>query len=290
MENPPFVAQPIAPAADGTGTVVTTEGDQINITGGQTSGDGANLFHSFQEFGLSAGQIANFLSTPDIVNILGRVSGGNPSLINGLIQVTGGNSNLFLLNPAGIIFGPNAVLNVPGDFTATTATGLGFDSGIFQAYGNNDYATLVGTPSYFSFENIQAGSLINFGNLAVDPGQSLSLIGGTVLSSGSLSAPQGNLIISTVPGESILRISQPGHLLSLDVSLPNLETDEFNPLSLPELLTGGGTIVDANQVTVNEAGQVVLSGSGLPVEHGDVAINQPRHSAKYTIIFAENAI
>jgi filamentous hemagglutinin family protein len=85
---------------------VNTNGNQINITGGQTSGDGANLFHSFQEFGLSDGQIANFLSTPEIINILGRVSGGNPSLINGLIQVTGGNSNLFLLNPAGIVFGP----------------------------------------------------------------------------------------------------------------------------------------------------------------------------------------
>jgi hypothetical protein len=42
------LAQTITPARDGTETVVNTEGNQINITGGQTSGDGANLFHNFQ--------------------------------------------------------------------------------------------------------------------------------------------------------------------------------------------------------------------------------------------------
>ncbi|MBD2542470.1 CHAT domain-containing protein [Planktothricoides raciborskii] len=282
-------AQTITPATDGTGTVVTTEGNQINITGGKTSGDGANLFHNFQEFGLSDGQIANFLSRPEIVNILGQISGGNPSLINGLIQVTGGNSHLFLLNPAGIVFGPNAALNVLGDFTATTATSLGFDNGILQVFGNNNYTTLVGNPIYFSFDNIQPGSLINFADLAVRSGQSLSLIGGTILSTGSIAAPQGNLIITAVPGESILRISQPGHLLSLEVSLSNLKTEAFNPLSLPELLTGGGNIIDANQVRFNEAGQVVLSGYALGIGNGDVVIQPTNQSNQSATIISGNA-
>ena len=98
-------AQPLTPAADGTNTVVTPNGNRYDISGGSLSPEGANLFHSFTEFGLSEGQTANFLSNPNIQNILGRITGGNPSLINGLIQVTGGNSNLFLMNPAGIIFG-----------------------------------------------------------------------------------------------------------------------------------------------------------------------------------------
>jgi filamentous hemagglutinin family protein len=115
--------QPITPAPDGTGTVVTQNGNRLDISGGSWSSDRANLFHSFQQFGLSDGQIANFLSNHSIDNILGRVVGGSPSIIDGLIQVTGGNSNLFLMNPAGIIFGRNASLNVPADFMATTATG-----------------------------------------------------------------------------------------------------------------------------------------------------------------------
>ncbi|MFM6153498.1 MAG: filamentous hemagglutinin N-terminal domain-containing protein, partial [Sphaerospermopsis kisseleviana] len=89
----------ITPANDGTNTLVNTTGQQINITGGTQAEQ--NLYHSFQQFGLNQGQTANFLSNPNIINILGRVTGGDASVINGLIQVTGGNSNLFLMNPAG---------------------------------------------------------------------------------------------------------------------------------------------------------------------------------------------
>src|SRR5919202_5044027 len=164
----PVTANPITPASDGTGTIVTPDGNRFNIHGGTLSQDGANLFHSFQQFGLDSGQIANFLSSPSIRNILGRVVGGDPSIINGLIQVTGGNSNLFLMNTAGIIFGTKASLNVPADFTATTATAIGFgEKTWFNAFGGNDYQLLNGTPSQFAFDLAQPGSLINAGNLTV---------------------------------------------------------------------------------------------------------------------------
>jgi len=88
----PAQAQPITPAVDGTGTIVTPGGNRFDIEGGTLSKDGANLFHSFQQFGLDANQSANFLSNPEIRNILGRVVGGDASIINGLIQLTGGNS------------------------------------------------------------------------------------------------------------------------------------------------------------------------------------------------------
>ena len=90
-------AQGIIPNQDGTDTVVHQQGNQFNIQGGSRSSNNANLFHSFQEFNVNQGQTANFISTPTIKNILGRINGGNPSMINGLIQVTGGNSNLFLM-------------------------------------------------------------------------------------------------------------------------------------------------------------------------------------------------
>ncbi len=109
-------AQPLIPANDGTNTVVKSEQNRTDISGGQLSGNGANLFHSFSQFNLSEGQIANFLTNPNIQNILGRITGGDVSVINGLISVSGGNSNLFLMNPAGIVFGHNARLNVPGSF------------------------------------------------------------------------------------------------------------------------------------------------------------------------------
>ncbi|NEO02192.1 MAG: filamentous hemagglutinin N-terminal domain-containing protein, partial [Moorea sp. SIO3I7] len=118
-------------------------------------------------------------------NILNRVTGGNASVINGLMQVTGSNANLFLMNPAGIIFGADAKLNIQGAFTATTATGIGFgDNNWFSAFGNNDYFSLIGTPSLFRFETLGTpGAIINQGQLEVTPGNNLTLLGGTVITS-----------------------------------------------------------------------------------------------------------
>ncbi len=273
----PALAQRIVPAPDSTGTTVTPNGNQFNITGGSLSGDGANLFHSFQQFGLSEGQIANFLSSPNIRNILGRVAGGEPSVINGLIRVTGGNSNLFLINPAGIVFGQNARLDVPASFQATAATGIGFGANWFHAAGDSNYAALTGTPSAFAFSLAQPGAIVNTGSLAVTAGNSLSLIGGTVLNTGTLSAQGGNLTLAAVPGESLVRISQPGHLLGLDIQTANLPAFQasnlpaFQPASLPALLTGSGA-GHATAVQVSSDGSVILTGSGIRVEAGDAVI------------------
>ncbi|MEQ8996642.1 MAG: filamentous hemagglutinin N-terminal domain-containing protein [Coleofasciculus sp. B1-GNL1-01] len=138
-------AQSITPATDGTGTVVTIDGQTYNITGGMLSGDGQNLFHSFESFGLTQQEIANFLSNPEIRNVLGRVVGRSPSQIDGLLQVSGGAANLYLMNPAGIVFGPNAQLNVPGSFAATTASSIDFATGQFSAFGEVNYQALAGT-------------------------------------------------------------------------------------------------------------------------------------------------
>jgi large exoprotein involved in heme utilization and adhesion len=73
----PALAQSITPTADGTGTLVTPDRNRIDIHGGTLSENGANLFHSFQKFGLDAGQIANFVSNPTIRNILDAYRGAN---------------------------------------------------------------------------------------------------------------------------------------------------------------------------------------------------------------------
>ena len=277
--------QPITPATDGTDTLVTPDGNRYDIHGGKLSGDGANLFHSFDKFGLDAGQIANFLSNPDIRNILGRVTGGDASLINGLIQVTGGHSNLFLMNPAGIVFGSNASLNVPASFTATTATAIGFGTsplqggGWFNAAGVNNYAALVGEPSTFAFTTPQPGAIVNAGNLALGQGQNLTLLGGTVVSTGQMSAAGGQITVAAVPGENWVRLSPAGNLLNLEIQ-PITDTGVQGKASLPEnwtlpiatlpqLLTGGD-VGNATGMRVNGEGKVEISGSGITVEAGDV--------------------
>ena len=265
------VAQ-IAPATDGTNTIVTPTGNQFDITGGTLSGNGANLFHSFGQFGLTQGQIANFLANPQLQNILGRVVGNNPSVIDGLIQISGGTPNLYLLNPAGIVFGPNASLNVPAAFTATAATAIGFGCGNggsgcawFEATSNN-LAELNGTPNGFAFSGNQLGAIVNAGNLAVNTGQTLGLVGGTLVNTGQLTAPNGQIILAAVPGQSFVRLSQPGNLLSLEFQpltvLPLAATTA--PPTVAQLLTGGN-LGNATGLTLNADGSVRLVGSGVRV-------------------------
>ena len=106
---------------------------QYNITGGMRPGGGTNLYHSFGNFNVPTNNIANFLNNSGLPtsNILGRITGGNPSTIFGMIQTSGfGNANLFLMNPAGFLFGPNATLNVGGMVAFTTADYLRLADGV----------------------------------------------------------------------------------------------------------------------------------------------------------------
>ena len=208
----------ITPALDGTGTNIFQDGNQFFINGGTLSGDGQNLFQSFESFGLEAGQIADFLAQPDVQNILGRVTGGDPSVIDGTLQVSGGAPNLFLMNPAGLVFGSQAQLNVPADFTATTATGIELgENQWFQAIGENNYGQLNGSPTGFYLGN--SGAVINSGDLAVGLGQHISLIGTDVVNFGSLRAPEGQLLLMALPEEGLLRVRLPGYSLGIDLGL-----------------------------------------------------------------------
>ena len=131
-------------------TAVTQAGNTYHITGGTRPSNGPNLFHSFGEFGVPTNTIANFLNETALPtsNIFGRVTGGNPSNVFGTIQTTGfGGANLFLMNPAGIVFGPSASLNVGGSATFTTADYLRFADGAhFNAMPGPQDAAISSAP------------------------------------------------------------------------------------------------------------------------------------------------
>src|SRR5262245_28924481 len=95
--------------ADGTlGTTVTPSGNVFNIDAGTIRG--SNQFHSFGQFSVGTGDIASFNGPSGIQNIISRVTAATRSEIDGTVRSTISGANLFLMNPNGIMFGPNAQL------------------------------------------------------------------------------------------------------------------------------------------------------------------------------------
>ena len=284
-----------------TNTIVTPNGNEYNISGGESAGN--NIFHSFEKFGLTQVESANFsleLNGSNINNIFGRITGGEASVINGSLTITGGTPNLFFINPAGIIFGKDSSINVPASFTATTANGVQFGSSWFYALGDNNYDDLVGEPSGFAFLGVELGSIINAGNINVgltedlDLVSKINLVGGTVINTGTLKTPGGTINIVAVPEERLVTITPEGSLLSIVLETEDKTTlqegigsNNVTPASLAELLTGGG-IAEANAIeivdgvirltasgteTPNEVGTAIASGnidsSDLNIEAGN---------------------
>ncbi len=234
--------------------------NQVNISGGAFSSDGQNRFHNFTQFNLTTGKIANFESTPIIRNIFARISGA-PSLINGTLQISGGNSNLFLINPSGILFGKDSQFNLPAAFTATTATNLQFGNQSWSFNLPANYANLIGDPTQLTLH--PTGSIVNSGQLAVNAGQSITMVSSTVVNTGRLSAPGGQITLAAVPGSQTVKLSHPNNLLSLEFQ-PIAPGVPLTPTSLPQLLAGS-TIQDATGLERTPTGQIRLIGSGLTV-------------------------
>ncbi|MEM7062644.1 MAG: CHAT domain-containing protein [Cyanobacteria bacterium P01_B01_bin.77] len=262
-------AQSIVPSAGGTGSIVDVDENRYTITGGMYSGDGGNLFHMLELLNLNTDESADFITESGTNNVLTLINGGNASFLDGLIQITGSDANLFLANPAGVLLGTNARLNLGGDLTVTTADRIGFGDNWLNIFdSNSDYASLIENPSAFAFTSSTPGVVVNEGNLALEAGQQLTLLGGTVINTGTLVSEDGIVTVAAVPGEQLVRLSQAGNLLNLEFApidglnaAQNETTVPFNPLSLPEILTGNKT-EHASEITVNPDGTIQLGSAG----------------------------
>jgi filamentous hemagglutinin family protein len=259
---------------------------QYNITGGTRPGGGTNLFHSFGEFNVPTNNIANFLNDAGLPtsNILGRVTGGNASVIYGLIQTNGpggfGNANLFLMNPAGFLFGPNATLNVGGMVAFTTADYLRFQ-GTETMFNNastpQSLSPLSMAPvAAFGFlGNNPAAIAIEGSTLRVADGQSLSLVGGNkgftatdpdngnpiqvpdgiTMTGGKLLAPGGQINIASVAG--------PGEISAVD----------FMPapgMAMGNISLSQGALLD---VSADAAGAVRIRSGQLVMDNATISAN-----------------
>jgi filamentous hemagglutinin family protein len=252
-------------------STVTPDGNTFTIEGGTEAG--RNLFHSFREFSVPTGGTAFFNNIDSIQNIFTRVTGGSISNIDGILQ-TNGNANLFLLNPNGIIFGPNASLNIGGSFLGTTADSINFADGTsFSAtnpqttplltisiptslqFGPNPGQIVNQSVAVSAFEDNDEGNQNPVG-LEVSPGQTLALVGGDVIIPGGfLTAPGGRIELGSVGANSLvgLTFNDSGFALGY-AGVQNFQDIELSQGAAVDASgEGGGTIqVQGRRVVLTE--------------------------------------
>ena len=175
--NPDLSLQP-TPGPDGV--------HEIGEEHGHRPGGGVNLFHSFSKFNVGSGDTALFTANQETANVISRVTGGDASQIFGTIKSEIAGANLFLLNPAGVMFGPNARLDVKGSFYASTADYLRLldDDPEGMLTFTDEPRLAAANPIAFGFLNQPVEINVDRSVLKVPEGETLSLVAGDITITG----------------------------------------------------------------------------------------------------------
>lgn len=233
---------------------------------------GANLFHSFATFGVGRSESATFTTqSAAIARVISRVTGGQPSAIYGPLSLqaaAGAKPDFYFINPAGVIFGAGAQIDVPGGFHVGTAQQLKFADGFAWDTGSPTTSGLtVAAPEAFGFLGGNARTAIRFANLDADgnagespifnlpAGSSLTIAAGDVEFSGTTLRLPAALVHVAATGADAID-------LPIAPSSDNLATH----------LGGEIGLVDSNIVT-SSPGILILRGNTIDLWRSQVAAN-----------------
>jgi len=196
-----------------------------------------------------------------------------------------GNANLFLLNPNGIVFGPNARLDIRASFVASTANSIKFADG-FEFSAKNAQTTpllTVSVPLGLQFgANRQRIQVIGDGQgvrtfndsimdnkpaLRMPENQTLALVGGEVsLEGATLKTAGGRIELGSVSGEGLVTLTP----INKGFSLGYAAGQNFGNIELSNQATvdasgagGGDVLLTGRRVSLKGGSQIEASTLGL---------------------------
>ena len=249
-------------ATDGSlGSATALTGPNFAIPDSLGKKAGGNLFHSFSEFSLGQTQSATFSGPVGVKNILARVTGGRASSIDGILRSDIDGANLYFINPAGVLFGANARLEIGGAFTVTTADYVRLsDGGRFDARLPASDILTSAPVSAFGFLSASPKAVSFTGSTLEDAtGKSLAVIAGDV-------SLDGAKIVRTDGSLEIISVRSPG-----EVRVPADAARPLNASSFTKL----GRVTLRNSASL-EAGRVVIRGGVLSLEKSSIAASGQR--------------
>jgi len=232
---------------------------QIPESVGRLMGD--NLFHSFADFNIRAGESATFTGNAAIQRIINRVTGGNLSEINGLLKSDIFGADIYLLNPSGIFIGEDAELDITGSFSLSTAAYLTFADGIrFDALNpNNDFSFSAASPATFGFLGNAQSIEITSAPLNMPENQTFSLFSQQIrLADTTINAKNGRVRLQTAPINSEVSLTQTDFLTP-----PLLTSTDATAISIKN---GSAIITEQNQSLQAQDTLIISTTGTLDIE------------------------
>ncbi|MCH7315216.1 filamentous hemagglutinin N-terminal domain-containing protein [Acinetobacter sp. ANC 3882] len=199
---------------------ISTAGTTITIN--QSTAKAAIDWSSFST---NSNEIVNFVQPSSSSITLNRVTGTSASNLNGQLNANG---QVFIINPNGVLFGSTSQVNTAGLVASTLNL------------SNNDFNN-----NLFNFNNTGNNKTVeNRGKITVPTGGTVALIAPTVKHTGTIKAPQGNVLLAA-GGDITLNLNN-GSLLGYTINQGKAQA----------LINSGGMIQA-------DGGKVVLTAKGI---------------------------
>ena len=266
-------------------------GPHYQISAGWGQQHGGNLFHSFKDFNLQSHESATFFGPDTVQNIISRVTGGNPSSIDGRIRSQIPNADMYLLNPNGIMFGPNAKLNVQGSFYASTVDYFQFEDGKrFNAKNPNNIILTVASIESFGFLKDSSPTTISVdgSELSVASKKTLSFISGgdiNIINQAKLTAPVGKITLGSLQDINVNQAEFTARYGDISfISSKGINIDQAK-LTAP---LGRINFESVQNININQAEFTADYGSIFFKSVQGIDINQAKFAASYGITAFES--
>jgi filamentous hemagglutinin family protein len=237
-------------------TFVQNDGTIYNISGGIP--DNQTLLHLFHQFNIYKGEQAIF-HDKGFTNTVAKVNGSTPSWINGYLKSSA--DNFFLINSNGLIFGPDASLDVAGSFFATTADEINFDNTMDSDLTSSLQSSVLRMAPVISFgfldntiADIEIKGSVTQAGLKVGENHDLSFIGGHIgiNDKACLQAPDGGIRLISIGQKGTVQLRQ-NDVYMLDITqFGNIDILEESILDTSGQ-GGGNVFIRANILTVNNS-------------------------------------
>ncbi len=209
-----------------------------------TNSNGAII--NWNSFSIGAGETTRFNQASAASSVLNRVIANDPSVLLGTLS---SNGRVWLVNPAGIMVGQGARIDV-ARFIASTLN-----------VRNEDF--LAGRLNFGATPN--AGSIRNYGQITTPSGGSVYLIAPAVENHGIINAPNGEVILAAGQTAQLIDTGTPGVKVDITGAEGNATNlggivAEAGRIGMAGVLVKNSGTLNASSV-VKEGGRIFLKAS-----------------------------